>query len=95
MRVDKTCVGVGDRVGPQVVLPDPRQSSVRECWDLWPHQWLEAHIACLGKLRGAHADIGRSSARAPCSLTWVKSEAKPVQVRTCNSSSGNSTRGNR
>jgi hypothetical protein len=56
MRVDQVCVGVGDRVGPQVVLLDARQSSVRECWDLWPYQWLEADVACLGKQRGAYAD---------------------------------------
>ena len=49
VRVDQVCVGVGDRVGPQVVLLDPRQSSACERWDLWPDQWLEANVSRLSQ----------------------------------------------
>jgi hypothetical protein len=94
VRLDQACIGVGDRIGAQVVVLDPRQSSACEGLHLRSHQWFEADVACLGQQRGAHADRQIVGASAVF-VDVVKSEAKPVQVWTSNSSSGNSTRGRR
>ena len=84
MDVDEAVVGGRDRVGANVALLDPRQSSAGERWYFWTDQWLEADVTGLGQEHGTHTD-GQISARAPCSFTWVKSEAKPVQAWTSNS----------
>jgi len=76
--VDESVVGGRDRVGTDIALLDPRQSSASERWHLWTHQWLEADVADLGQEHGTHTDGQIVGTRAMLiHMRKVRGEARP------------------
>jgi hypothetical protein len=54
--VDESVVGGRDRVGTDIALLDPGQSSAGERWYFWTDQWLDADVTGLGQEHGTHTD---------------------------------------
>ena len=76
--VDEAVVRGRDRVGPNIALLDPRQSSAGERWHLWTDQWLEADVTGLGQEHGTHADWKIVGTRASLiHMRKVRGEACP------------------
>ena len=70
--------GGRDRVGTDIALLDPRQSSAGEGWYLWPDQWLEANVTGLGQEHGTHTDGQIVGTRAMLiHMGEVRGEARP------------------
>src|SRR6267378_5641783 len=69
-------VGGRDRVGANVALLDPRQSSTCQRRNLRAHKWLETDVAGLGQKYGTHADRQIVSTRTMLiDVREVRSEA--------------------
>ena len=78
MNVDESVVGGRDRVGADIALLDPCQSSAGERWYIWTDQWLEADVAGLGQEHGTHTDWQIIGTRAVLiHMREVRSEACP------------------
>ena len=76
---DQGSVGARQRLGPDVVLPDPAQSRAAQCGHVEPDHRLESRIASFREQHGA--DAGRDIAGARAALARVGESVREPGAR--------------
>ena len=79
LRGDQRGIRARQRLGPDVILPDPAQARAAERWLIESDQRLEPGVAGLGKQHGANA--GRDVADPRAALACVGEPVRKAGAR--------------